>query len=149
MPAPAVDFVERTGGVFVELPPGAGSVGVARLLAHTLAQRRDLDEERIEDLVLAVSEACSIGSVTGEAPPVGVTLRWSEEPDRCVIEVGCPGGPILSGRSLDPPTDPGAAAVEGRLHLPLIAALVDELEVNDESLVLTVLCGPWQGFEAD
>ena len=148
----AVDFVERTGGVQIELPADPGSVSLARMLLHSLAERRDLDDEGVEDLVLAVSEACSIGAGAPEAPPRSVQVRWREEDDRVLVDVLHP-GPILYdttplGRpASDPPTDPGRAALEGRLQLQLIHALVDEVEVDDGRMTLTVYCGPWEGLD--
>lgn len=135
----AIDYVERTGGVHVELPTHPSGLGVARMLVHTLAQRRDLDDERVEDLVLAVSEACTAALETG-----GAVLRWREEPDRAVVEVISEG----EGSHLPQPTllpsDPGKAALEGQLRLPLIRALVDEVEVDGRTVRLTVKSGAWE-----
>jgi len=144
----AVDFVERTGGVHLELPADPGSAALARMLLHSLAQRRDLDDERVEDLVLAVSEACSIGA-SAEAPARAFEVRWSEEPDRVVIEVVHPGETTLqtSSGASGPPTDPGRAAIEGRLRLPLILELVDELDVDGDRVRMTVYCSAWEGLE--
>lgn len=136
-----LDFVERTGGVHVELPSDSNGLGVARMLIHTLAQRRDLDDERIEDLVLAASEAVTEAMEHGDR----VVVRWHEAPDRCVVAV------ISQGAFLSPPpdipTDPGRAAVEGQLRLPLIRALVDEVGVEGSALTLTVKCGPWDELD--
>ena len=136
-----LDFVERTGGVHVDLPSDSNGLGVARMLVHTLAQRRDLDDERIEDLVLAASEAVTEAMEHGEQ----VVVRWHEAPDRCVVAV------ISQGAFLSPPpdipTDPGRAAVEGQLRLPLIRALVDEVSVEGGALTLTIKCGPWDELE--
>ncbi|HET6811323.1 MAG TPA: ATP-binding protein [Acidimicrobiales bacterium] len=136
-----LDFVERTSGVHVELPSDSNGLGVARMLVHTLAQRRDLDDERIEDLVLAASEAVTEAMEHGDQ----VVVRWHEAPDRCVVAV------ISQGAFLSPPpdipTDPGRAAVEGQLRLPLIRALVDEVGVEGGALTLTVKCGPWDELD--
>ena len=139
-----LDYVERTGGVHVELPSDPSGLGVARMLVHTLAQRRDLDDERIEDLVLAASEACTAAVETGRR----VVLRWHEGPDRCVVAVLSAGEGAVLPQPVDPPTDPGRAAMDGRLRLPLIRALVDEVSVEGNTLTLTVKCGPWEGLEA-
>lgn len=136
-----LDFVERTGGVHVDLPSDSNGLGVARMLVHTLAQRRDLDDERIEDLVLAASEAVTEAMEHGD----NVVVRWHEAPDRCIVAV------ISQGAFVPPPpdlpTDPGRAAVEGQLRLPLIRALVDEVSVEDGALTLTFKCGPWDELD--
>ncbi|MHB1447235.1 MAG: ATP-binding protein, partial [Acidimicrobiales bacterium] len=47
------------------------------------------------------------------------------------------------------PPDPGRAALEGELSLPLVLALVDEVTStagpNGSSVHMTVGCGPWEG----
>ncbi|HEX5267794.1 MAG TPA: ATP-binding protein [Acidimicrobiales bacterium] len=135
-----LDFVERTGGVHVDLPSDSNGLGVARMLVHTLAQRRDLDDERTEDLVLAASEAVTEAMEHGET----VVLRWHEAPDRCVVAVISEGEAAFLAPPADIPTDPGRAAVEGELRLPLIRALVDEVGVEGSSLTLTIKCDPWE-----
>ena len=120
------------------------------MLLHSLARRRDLDDERVEDLVLAVSEACSIGA-GAEAGPRPVQVRWREDDERVVVDVlhpaPIPYDPARLAEGSDPPTDPGAAVLEGRLRLPLIQALVDELEVDGDRVTMTVYCGAWEGLE--
>lgn len=137
------DFVERTGGVHVEVPSDANGLGVARMLVHTLAQRRDLDDDRIEDLVLAASEAVTEAIGRGGH----VVLRWHEAPDRCVVAVISEGEGTSLPQPTDIPTDPGLAAVEGQLRLPLIRALVDEVTVDGNALTLTIKCGAWEELE--
>lgn len=139
----AVDYVERTGGVHVELPTHPSGLGVARMLVHTLAQRRDLDDERVEDLVLAVSEACTAVVEAGG----DVVLRWREEPDQCVVEVTSEGAGAELPQPAPLPSDPGAAAMEGQLRVPLIQALVDDVQSDGSSLLLTVQCGSWEDIE--
>jgi serine/threonine-protein kinase RsbW len=61
--------------VRLTLPASTAFVGVARSLAAGLATRLDFDLDHVEDLRLAVSEACSV--VLPEALPgsdLGVTL---------------------------------------------------------------------------
>jgi serine/threonine-protein kinase RsbW len=145
-----LDFVERTGGVHVDLPSDSNGLGVARMLVHTLAQRRDLDDERIEDLVLAASEAVTEAMDHGDK----VVVRWHEAPDRCVVAVISQGEGTLFSLPPDIPTDPGIpsdpgrAAVEGQLRLPLIRALVDEVGVEGAALTLTIKCGPWEELDS-
>jgi len=144
-----VERVERTGGVVFTIPSQAGYVSLVRMLISTLAyERRDLDDERVEDLVLAVSEAASLAieahGGTGDHPLV---LRWSEDDERCEVEV------VDRLRVLDVDvnesladhvSDPGRAALEGNLGLPLVRALVDEVTVDsdDSGIVvrMSVLC---------
>ena len=113
----AVGYVERTGGVQIEVPARPEYLSLVRMLVHTLAQRRDLDDERIEDVVLAVSEAA--GGVSGDE----LTVRWEETPDRLVLEVG--------------------GVVANEMSGALVEALVDEVNVGAGTTELVVRCGPW------
>jgi len=151
----AVEHVERTGGVQIDVPAEPGYVALVRILVHTLAQRRDLDDERIEDLVLAVSEAC--GWVVGSRLATDVTrpvqVRWSESEDACVIEVtdttSQDGYAPAFPDEVELPPDPTRAALKGELSLPLVLALVDEVTSsagpNGSSVHMTIRCGRWEG----
>jgi len=151
----AVEHVERTGGIQIDVPAQPGYLALVRMLVHTLAQRRDLDDERIEDLVLAVSEACGwvVGSRLATDTPRPVQVRWSESDDGCVIEVTDTTSRDGDAPSLPDeaklPRDPSRAALEGELSLPLVLALVDEVTSsagpNGSSVHMTVNCGPWDG----
>ena len=121
----AVSFVERTGGVRVDVPSRPELLSLVRMLVHTLAQRRDLDDERVEDVVLAVSEAAT--SVMDSDP---VTVAWSETEDAVTVEVG------------------GGGAPSEDLSVPLIRALVDALTIDAAdgrtTMTLVVACDPWE-----
>ena len=121
----AVSFVERTGGVRVDLPSRPELLSVVRMLVHTLAQQRHLDDERVEDVVLAVSEAAT--SVMDSNP---VTVAWSETEDAVTVEVS------------------GGGAPSEDLSVPLIRALVDALTIDAvegrTTMTLVVACDPWE-----
>jgi len=153
----AIEHVETTGGVQIDVPAEPGYLSLVRMLVHTLAQRRDLDDERIEDLVLAVSEACGwvVSSRLATDTPRPVQVRWSESDSGCVIEVtdttsqGGDAPSLPAPEEVQLPADLGRAAIEGELSLPLVLALVDEVTSsagpNGSSVHMTVGCGPWEG----
>jgi anti-sigma regulatory factor (Ser/Thr protein kinase) len=147
----AIDHVERTGGIQLDVPPEPDYMALVRMTIHSLSQRRDLDDERAQDIVLAVSEACThVLSARADSEGHGpIQLRWSETDEACLIEVI-----DSSGRTGDALPDTGAAladparsALEGDLSLPLVEALVDEVSVtggaDGSSVRMRVLCGPW------
>ncbi|HET9732121.1 MAG TPA: ATP-binding protein [Acidimicrobiales bacterium] len=135
----AVSPVERGTGVQLEIPPDPEYVSLARMLVASVTfERRDIDDERLEDLVLAVSEACSRAvswSRTGPGRPVTVT--WSEDADGCSVTVSgaaraaearaLAGGAEIPTAGETP--DPGSAVLEGDMVLPLINALVDDVVI--------------------
>jgi len=126
-------------------------VAVARLVVASLASaRRALADERIDDLKLAVSEACTnaieanLGS--GRGAPVVVTC-W-EAPERlevCVSDSGRGFDPnLLPGHP--PVTDPERLNFERGLGIPLIRSLVDDLRFESgpagTSVWMTLFGGP-------
>jgi anti-sigma regulatory factor (Ser/Thr protein kinase) len=151
----AVEHVERSGGIQIDVPAQAGYLSVVRMLVHNLAQRRDLDDERIEDLVLAVSEACTwvINSRQDEGSRSRpIQVRWSETEEDCSIQVTDTTGQtdVEAVADQEVPPDPGRAALEGELSLPLVVALVDNVTSHSASagttVEMTIRCGPWEGL---
>jgi anti-sigma regulatory factor (Ser/Thr protein kinase) len=76
--------------VRIEIPPKSAYVGVVRLAIASLARAADFAEDVVEDLKIAVSEACANAVLSMEearsSDPVSVS--WNEEGERIVIEVG-------------------------------------------------------------
>ena len=154
----AVEHVERSGGIQIDVPAEAGYLSLVRMLVHTLAQRRDLDDERIEDLVLAVSEACTwvINSREGDGPGRAsrrpIRMRWAESDDDCSIQVTDTSGQtdVDAVADQEVPPDASRAALEGELSLPLVVALVDDVTSHsgpgETTVEMTIRCGPWEGL---
>lgn len=157
----AIQHVETTGGVLIEVPPRPEYLSLVRMMVRSLAMRRDLDDERVEDVTLAVSEAAgnAIDAIVAEHGAEGahhrVEVAWRELPDRLVLEVVDRGGEIDVESLPDESVlaDPGRAAIEGDLSVPLIRALVDELDIRSggggTALTLTVVCDPFDGSDPD
>jgi len=136
--APPVEF---------EVPARVEYVGLLRMLVSSLASdRRDLDDDQLADLSLAVSEACNlfVDHGAGDQHRLGVTCR--EEPDALVLEVHGAG----TGRGLDPGGWSGLPPPEQfgedyRVGFELIRALIDEVAIVDdagvEKLRLRIVCG--------
>lgn len=150
----AVEHVERTGGVHLLVPPEPGYLAVVRMIVHSLVQRRELDDEGAEDVVLAVSEACShvIDQRRTDVSGRPIALRWSETDDAFVIEVVDTSGQVdVDALPADRTVlaDPTRAAMEGDLSIPLVRALVDEVTTDSgpdgSSVRMRVLCGRWEG----
>ena len=64
-------------------------MGVVRLAISTLARSAGLEEERVEDLKMAVSEACANAVLAHEDAhsSESVDVRWSDEDSAVVVEV--------------------------------------------------------------
>ena len=115
--------------VSLEIPPRSPYVGVVRLTISSLARSAGLEEEAVEDLKIAVSEACANAVIASEEAGAddAVTVEWTEDDERIQIEIGdCGGAERESGG--DPDTD----GISSRLamSLALLDSLVDECRVE-------------------
>jgi serine/threonine-protein kinase RsbW len=147
-----LESLDQTDGVIeLEIPARPEFVGLARLVVSSLAStRRDLEDDRIDDLKLAVSEACT-NAIEAHAEvdlDERVVVRWSEAPDRLEVQVED------RGRGFDPEalpehppvTDPERLNFERGLGIPLIRTLVDEVEFDPSesgtAVRMVMLCEP-------
>ena len=136
--------------VELEIPARPEYVSLARLVISSLASsRRELADDRIDDLKLAVSEACT--NAIEAYPAAGeerVILRWRDGPDRLEIDVQD------EGPGFDPSTlperltvaDPARPQFDRGLGVPLMRALVDEVVFSSSddgtSVAIIVYCPP-------
>lgn len=141
-PAPVVEL---------EIPARAEYVGLARLVVSSLATaRRRLGQDRIDDLKLAVSEACTNAIEAHAVVKVDerITLRWSEADDRLQVQIEDRGhGFDPAQLAAHPPvTDPDRLNFERGLGIPLIRTLVDEVAFDPAeggtSVRMVMFCGP-------
>ena len=114
----------------LEMPAKAKYVGLARLLAGSIARRLRFSEESIDDLKIAISEMCTNAIVhtgNGDATKPPVRVRYLAGDDFLTIEV----------RDQGPGFDPACVLEREREDLlgkgfgiPLIRSLVDEFECD-------------------
>jgi serine/threonine-protein kinase RsbW len=137
--------------VELEVPARADYLAIVRLVVNGVARLHpEYDDDQIDDLRLAVSEACTNAIEAHAAVPtdslVLVQCLGSDERfEVCILDRG--GGFDLTDLRPHPPvTDPSRLKFERGLGIPLIKALVDEahFEANDHGTVvrLAVLPSP-------
>ncbi|MGH9150491.1 MAG: ATP-binding protein [Acidimicrobiales bacterium] len=135
----------------LEIPARPEYAALVRLVVSSLAgARRELSDERLDDLKLAVSEACTNAIEAHGAIATGdrVVLRCAERDDRLIVAVEDRGsGFDPAALPPHPPvTDPDRLNFERGLGLPLIRSLVDEVDIESSAggtrVRLVVLCGP-------
>lgn len=111
--------------VELEIPSDAAYVAVVRLALSSAARVSGLEEETLEDLKMAASEACAnaVLSNTATNPQAPVTVLYRQEPGRIVIEVGDRGASYA-------PEPEDSSMGDGRLDMSvaLLRSLVDECE---------------------
>ncbi|MGH9155571.1 MAG: ATP-binding protein [Acidimicrobiales bacterium] len=142
----------------LQFPARPEYIGLARLVVSSLASsRRRLADDRIHDLKLAVSEACTnaIEIHAGFDIDECVRLRWAESADRLEVAVE-DRGPGFDPAALPqhpPVTDPERLNFERGLGIPLIRTLVDQVDFAHGSGVTSVrmvmFCGPADDPEVD
>lgn len=102
------------------IPPGPGHIRTARLLAASVARQSGFTSEVVEDVRLAVSEACLLH--LGLAQPIHVD--FDADDDALVVGVG-------------PSALPSVAEPESQLAMTLLRAIVPILELGDDGLQMT------------
>jgi serine/threonine-protein kinase RsbW len=135
----------------LEIPAEPEFIAIVRLVVSSLAAaRRALADERVSDLKLAVSEACTnaIEAHHRVGAHDGVVVRVVEGEDRLEVEVQDSGhGFDPDALAAHPPvTDPERLNFERGLGIPLIRTLVDQVVFRPTeggtTVVMTLFGGP-------
>ncbi|MEU3963602.1 ATP-binding protein [Streptomyces buecherae] len=114
-------------------------VRTARLVAAAVARRAGVDEAVLDEVRLAVGEACSravgLHVSNGVSAPVRVAL--TEEEKKFSIEVGDEAPRAVPGRAADGAGDAlsgdeSGAEAEDEMGLAVISGLVDDVEVTSD-----------------
>ena len=112
--------------VEIAIPTGTVYVGIIRLAVASLARSAGFDEERVDDIRIAVSEACTNAVLTNEEAGSSdpITFRWSESTDQIVVEVGDRGA---VGAEAPSPQDSQGFSSRMVMSVALLQEMVDEL----------------------
>lgn len=115
--------------VELAIPPRSAYVGVVRLAVASLARAAGLDEVALDDLKIAVSEACAnaVLSNSEAGSDEAVTVTWSASDDRLTVEVG-DRGELYESAEADYPTSSHQFDNRMVLSVALLQSLVDECE---------------------
>jgi serine/threonine-protein kinase RsbW len=147
-------MMQRALVLELDVPSRPEFIAIVRLVVASVASsRRALADERVDDLKLAVSEACTNAIEANRAvrPGAPVHVEIWEAPDRLEVSIeDC--GPGFDPDKLEfppPVTDPERLNFERGLGIPLIRTLVDNaLFVRKDkgtSVRMTVFGGPADG----
>jgi serine/threonine-protein kinase RsbW len=136
--------------VELEIPARPEYIGLVRLVVSALASsRRDISDERVDDLKLAVSEACTNAIEAHEAVATRehVAVRWREAEAQFDVLVADQGDGFDPDTLPEHPpvTDPERLNFERGLGIPLIRSLVDEVAFDSSKqgteVRMTMFCG--------
>ncbi|MFL6127670.1 MAG: ATP-binding protein [Mycobacteriales bacterium] len=128
---------DTTATVTLRLPPSAAHVRTARLIAAAMARRSGVGEELLDEVRLAVGEACAraVRQHQRHGMTSAVTVEFVED-DRFRVAVVDRAGAVPEGNGLwtglvpgqAPWTDPSGDA----LGLALLGAVVQDLAVSPD-----------------
>lgn len=125
--APVSEPVETAERFTLELPGDPAYVATARLFAWTLARHFGVTEEVLEDLKLAISEACIRALTTAADRPVAMAAE--RRAGRLSFQVSQGATPGEDDPEMATPTPEEMAA---GLSLELITALFEDGEVAQD-----------------
>lgn len=117
--------------VRLTIPARAEYITLCRLALTGIGRLRELSDEVLADLKLALTEAASnsVRHAYGEANVGVVEISYELLPDRLVIEV------IDDGEGFDPASAAGPPddLSEGGLGIAIIRAIADEVEIGTQA----------------
>jgi anti-sigma regulatory factor (Ser/Thr protein kinase) len=118
--------------VRLAFPPEPRLLGTVRLVVGIVARKAGMDDEGIEDLKVAVSEACAlaVADLNRAARPDPIELDLHEAADRLGIEVR-DRAPSASRLTAVSAVDGEVDVDDRQLGLALVGALVDDLAIAD------------------
>lgn len=108
------------GPVKLAIPARPEFVGVVRLAVTSLAREAGLEEERVDDLKIAVSEACTnaMPEISDPGSAEAISILWDASDGNATVEI--------SGSGVLPPT-----AARYPFSTDLLQTLLDGYEVED------------------
>jgi serine/threonine-protein kinase RsbW len=129
---PSTPRASARGGlqtVRLTIPAKAEYITLVRLALSGLSQSRQLSDETLGDLKLAVTEACSnsVRHAYRDGHAGSVEIVYELHPDRLVVQVSDAGGGFTTR---EPRVRSDGTLTEGGLGIEIIRELADELWVG-------------------
>jgi serine/threonine-protein kinase RsbW len=131
--APALDSADADGtrAIHLRIPAKPEYITLCRLALTGLAQLRDIGEDTMADLKLALTEAVSnsVRHAYGDKGSGHVDITYELQPDRLRIQV------VDDGDGFDPHEAPslvGEELSEGGLGIAIIRTIADEFEIESK-----------------
>jgi serine/threonine-protein kinase RsbW len=126
---PAQD--DGTRSILLRIPAKAEYITLCRLALTGLAQLREIADDTMADLKLALTEAVSnsVRHAYGDVGDGHVDITYRLEPDRLCIDV------VDDGNGFDPDEAPpadGDELSEGGLGIAIIKTIADEFEIRSK-----------------
>jgi serine/threonine-protein kinase RsbW len=125
------ELADGTRSIHLRIPAKAEYITLCRLALTGLAQLRDIPDDTMADLKLALTEAVSnsVRHAYGEKGDGHVDVTYELYPDRLGIQV------VDDGDGFDPDEAPafeGEELSEGGLGIAIIRTIADEFEIDSK-----------------
>jgi len=114
-----------SGGVDLRIPAKPEYISVARLATSAIAVHHAFSYDEIEDLKIAVSEACTVLMASGTTEGMPIALHFSPEASALAVSIS------TTTRGAPAPSEEGSAS-DPTLGLFLMQCLVDEVRRVDQ-----------------
>ncbi|MDQ3915713.1 MAG: ATP-binding protein [Actinomycetota bacterium] len=122
--------VERATSVRLEIPPQSAYVAIVRLAFTSIGRAAGLDEEKLDDLKIALSESCTnaVLSTQEAGADAPVTISFTADEDRLEVVVA-DSGAVRSPDAVAAPDSQGFSTRDV-MSMELLKSLVDEFDFS-------------------
>jgi anti-sigma regulatory factor (Ser/Thr protein kinase) len=123
--------LEQTSAtVRLEIPPQSAYVAIARLAITSLGRAAGLDEEKLDDLKIAISESCAnaVMSVQEGGAEAPIEIAFTARPDALEVLVAHSGPEPDDGDGET--ADSQGFSTQRVMSMALLRSLVDELDLG-------------------
>ena len=114
--------------VRLEIPPQSAYVAIARLAITSLGRAAGLDEEKLDDLKIAISESCAnaVLAVQEAGVDAPIEISFTAGADALEVVVGHSG----PGHAETSEADSQGFSTQRVMSMALLRSLVDELDLS-------------------
>jgi anti-sigma regulatory factor (Ser/Thr protein kinase) len=132
----------------LQIPARAEFVSVARLVVSSVVDDRyELTNDRLDNLKLAVSEACALAiEFHRSADDAEIAIACESKPEGFDVLIQASGNEFAKVRLAHEELEVGGKTLEGEVGLPFIESLVDGMALerveHEDVLRLTLVCEP-------
>ena len=123
--------LERTApSVRLEIPPQSAYVAIARLAITSLGRAAGLDEEKLDDLKIAISESCANAVLCVQESDVQslIEISFTAGDDAVEVVVTHSGATVEDVDAAD--ADSQGFSTQRVMSMALLRSLVDELDLS-------------------
>ncbi|MFN2588412.1 MAG: ATP-binding protein [Actinomycetota bacterium] len=122
--------VEEAASILLEIPPHSAYVAIVRLAFTSLGRVAGLDEEKLDDLKIAISESCATAVLSTQEAGVDapVTISFTADEERLEVVVA-DSGAVASTGEVDA-ADSQGFSTRDVMSMELLKSLVDEFELS-------------------